>query len=91
MFGRSLVNDDDLSRQEIERLFELAREMKSNPHLFATALERKTLAMIFQKPSLRTRVTFETAMTRMGDTPSILDPRIFPLVSGRAYPMWPGT
>lgn len=66
MYGRSLVNDDDLNREEILRLFELAREMKSNPHHFGGALTRKTLAMIFQKPSLRTRVTFETAMTRMG-------------------------
>jgi ornithine carbamoyltransferase len=68
--GRDLVSAADLSRDEIGRLFARATELKAeyleerrhaNP-----PLERRTLAMLFQKPSLRTRVTFEAGMTQLG-------------------------
>ena len=57
---------DDFSREEVETLLDLAAELKreyiagSNRPL----LHGKTLAMIFQKPSLRTRVSFEMAVRR---------------------------
>lgn len=69
MRGKCLLSISDLSLQEIEKIFEVAKHLKSmsipeqvdNP-----LLAGKTLAMIFEKPSLRTRVTFETGMTQLG-------------------------
>ena len=68
--GRDLLSVADLSRAEVERLFERAAELKAE---FAadrrhdrTRLAGRTLAMLFQKPSLRTRVTFEAGMTQLG-------------------------
>jgi ornithine carbamoyltransferase len=68
--GRDLISAADLSASEIEALFALAAELKAE---FAgdrrharPPLERRTLAMLFQKPSLRTRVTFEAGMTQLG-------------------------
>lgn len=65
---RHLLTCQDLTRDEIWKIFELARDLKEKqksgqPHKL---LEGKSLAMIFQKPSTRTRVSFETAMTQLG-------------------------
>jgi ornithine carbamoyltransferase len=56
----------DWSREEIELLFELAAAIKASPESYATALSGKSLAMIFQKPSTRTRVSFEVGMFQLG-------------------------
>lgn len=74
---RDLVSIHDLSREEIEALFALARDLKDRlqrrePH---PLLPGKTLAMIFEKPSLRTRVTFEVAMTQLGGHAIYLAPQ----------------
>jgi len=63
-----LLSPKDFSREEIEGLFTLAAELKAKqrhgiPH---PLLPGKTLALLFEKPSLRTRVTFETGMTQLG-------------------------
>ena len=68
--GRDFVSAADLAADEARGLFRLAAALKAeyvaerrhaNP-----PLERRTLAMLFQKPSLRTRVTFEAGMTQLG-------------------------
>jgi ornithine carbamoyltransferase len=68
--GRDLLSAADLSVEEIGRLFERATELKAEYRASRTharpPLERRTLAMLFQKPSLRTRVTFEAGMTQLG-------------------------
>ena len=56
----------DWSRDEIELLFEMSAAIKADPEGYAGALAGKTLAMIFQKPSTRTRVSFETGMFQLG-------------------------
>jgi ornithine carbamoyltransferase len=56
----------DWSRDEIELLFEMAAAIKAGPGGYAEALSGKSLAMIFQKPSTRTRVSFETGMFQLG-------------------------
>jgi len=56
----------DWSREEIELLFEEAAAIKANPEGYAASLAGKSLAMIFQKPSTRTRVSFEVGMFQLG-------------------------
>ncbi|HEY3334853.1 MAG TPA: ornithine carbamoyltransferase [Candidatus Limnocylindrales bacterium] len=68
--GRDLVSAADLSAAEIGALFERAATLKAEyvaeRRHAEPPLERRTLAMLFQKPSLRTRVTFEAGMTQLG-------------------------
>jgi ornithine carbamoyltransferase len=66
--GRSLVSLKDFSSEEIIQIIQTADALKlelfrGQPH---PLLAGKTLAMIFQKPSLRTRVSFEVGMTQLG-------------------------
>ena len=70
---KDLVSISDLSSQEIGSLFTSALEIKAGKQGHR-ALPDKTLAMIFEKPSLRTRVTFETGMTQMGGHAIYLGP-----------------
>jgi ornithine carbamoyltransferase len=56
----------DWSREEIELLFELSAALKADPASYATALAGQSLAMIFQKASTRTRVSFEVGMFQLG-------------------------
>src|SRR5918911_1854611 len=76
MKGRSLTSIDDLSADEMWRIFELARDLKQKvktgqPH---PVLAGKSLAMIFEKPSARTRVSFEVGMTQLGGHALYLGP-----------------
>lgn len=64
--GRDLISLLDFSSEELGGLLDLALEVKANPLHYATALSGKNLFMYFEKPSLRTRVTFEAGMTQMG-------------------------
>jgi ornithine carbamoyltransferase len=68
--GRDLLSAADLSRAEVEGLFELAAELKAEFRATrrhaAPPLTGRTLAMLFQRPSLRTRVTFEAGMAQLG-------------------------
>ncbi len=61
-----LVDIDDLSRDDIEQLFDLTDRMKENPDEFSSVMDNKTLVMLFAKPSTRTRLSFETGMTQLG-------------------------
>ncbi len=65
---KDLISIFDLSRDEIYQIFELTKDLKAKQKngVEHKLLKDKTLAMIFEKPSLRTRVTFETGMTQLG-------------------------
>ncbi|MDP3742579.1 MAG: ornithine carbamoyltransferase [Candidatus Micrarchaeota archaeon] len=56
----------DYSGKEIHELIELALDVKKHPEKYSEALKGKTLAMWFEKASLRTRVSFEAGMTQLG-------------------------
>jgi len=56
----------DFAGDDLRRFLELASEVKANPSHWAEALRGRTLFMYFEKPSLRTRVTFEAGMTQLG-------------------------
>lgn len=60
---KDLISISDLARGDIEALFETTRMLKSGA--IKKILYGKTIAMIFEKPSLRTRVTFEVGMTQL--------------------------
>ena len=66
MRGKDLISIHDLSADEIEEIFDLARKMKETPADFSESLTGKTLGMIFQKPSTRTRVSFEVGIYQLG-------------------------
>ena len=73
--GRDLVSIRDLSPIEVESLFHLAGRMKARPQDFRSVLAGKHIAMFFEKPSLRTRLTFEAGICGLGGTVSFLDQR----------------
>jgi len=64
----------DLTPEETARLFDLAADVKANPGRYSGALSGRSLAMIFQKSSTRTRVSFEVGMTQMGGHALFLSP-----------------
>jgi len=64
----------DFSPQEIRRLLDLAADIKACPENYSTALKGRTLAMIFEKPSLRTRVTFDVGIQQLGGFSLYLSP-----------------
>jgi ornithine carbamoyltransferase len=66
MKQKHLLSLRDLSRADIEEIFDLAEQMKASPASYSGALQGKSLAMIFQKPSTRTRVSFEVGMFQLG-------------------------
>jgi len=68
-----LLADTDLSARDLGLIFELAERVKASPGAYAQTLQGKQLALIFEKPSLRTRVTFEVGMTSMGGFGVYLD------------------
>ena len=63
---RNLLGDPDLTHDDLRLVFDLSERIKATPGKYAQALRGKQLAMIFEKPSLRTRTTFEVGMTSMG-------------------------
>jgi len=70
LVGRDLLSVADLSAAEVGRVFETATGLKAEFRATrchaAPPLTGRTLAMLFQKPSLRTRVTFEAGMAQLG-------------------------
>jgi len=62
----NLLSIWELEREQIREYVKLALEVKKNPQKHAHSLEGKTLAMVFEKASTRTRVSFEVGMTQLG-------------------------
>ena len=80
---RHLLTLEDWSREDIAEAIAMAREVKANPAKYADALRGKTLCMIFEKPSLRTRLSFETGMTQLGGHAIYYDTSRSPLGAGK--------
>eukprot|EP00768_Dysnectes_brevis_P004577 gnl/Dysnectes_brevis/329_a364_8827.p1 GENE.gnl/Dysnectes_brevis/329_a364_8827~~gnl/Dysnectes_brevis/329_a364_8827.p1 ORF type:complete len:314 (+),score=82.33 gnl/Dysnectes_brevis/329_a364_8827:26-967(+) len=63
---RHILKISDLSPEEFTHLIDLSIQMKANPEKYTSELKGQTLLAMFAKPSLRTRVSLETAMTKLG-------------------------
>ncbi len=74
----------DHSPEELRGLLDLADRIKANPAAYATRCRGKTLAMIFQKPSLRTRVSFQTGIYQLGGQGIYLGPTDIQLHRGES-------
>jgi len=66
MINRNLITIDDLSNEEIEAIFSLADEMSSRSEDHLSLCRGKVMATLFFEPSTRTRLSFETAIQRLG-------------------------
>jgi len=64
--GSDLLCDLDLTNDEVAYLLDLAAEVKRTPREFGQALAGKSIGMLFEKPSLRTKLTFQLAISQMG-------------------------
>jgi len=74
--GRDFLSVRDLAADELHQLFQKALAMKAAPLKFSTALRGQTLAMVFEKPSLRTRVSFDVGIAQLGGHAIDLSPEI---------------
>jgi ornithine carbamoyltransferase len=86
MKQKHLLSLKDYSRSDIEEILDLARKVKSRPGDYRKALEGKTLGMIFQKPSTRTRVSFEAGMFQLGGHALFLGADAIQLNRGETVP-----
>ncbi len=82
---KDLISIHDLSADEVEALFQLAANVKARPERYRTALAGQTLAMIFEKSSTRTRVSFEVGMYQLGGLATFLSSRDIQI--GRGEPI----
>jgi ornithine carbamoyltransferase len=68
---RHFLTGEELSRDELYALIDRAIDLKASPHS-SDALKRRSVALIFQKPSTRTRVSFEAGIAELGGHPMVL-------------------
>ena len=71
---KDFISVNDITTNEFEEILSLAQDIKNNPEKYKDRLKDKILAMIFEKPSLRTRVTFEAGMIQLGGEAIYLSP-----------------
>jgi len=74
MHKKDFISLRDFSPAEIRHFLEIACRVKAKPEACSQTLKGKTLAMIFEKPSLRTRVTFDVGMEQLGGHAVYLSP-----------------
>jgi len=75
MNKKDILTIGDLSTEEIFEIIELAGKLKKSPLLKKKALKDKVLALLFQKPSNRTRISFEVGMMHLGGNVLYLSPQ----------------
>jgi ornithine carbamoyltransferase len=79
LLGRDLCSTADLSPLEIRATLDLAHALKADPAKYRWALDAKQMVMFFEKASLRTRLTFETAINTLGGSAIFVDQTQSPL------------
>jgi ornithine carbamoyltransferase len=68
-----LLTGTEWASAQVRELFQLATDVKARPDSYRTALAGRSFALIFEKPSLRTRVTFEVGIASLGGSSVFLD------------------
>jgi len=71
---RDLLDITDLAPGEILALLDLAARMKADREAVGTPLAGRTLGLLFEKPSTRTRISFEVAMNQLGGSALVISP-----------------
>ncbi len=66
MKGYDIISIEDLNDQQIQEVLSLAAQMKAAPERYRHTLAGRSMCMLFEKPSLRTRVTFEVGIASLG-------------------------
>lgn len=70
---KDLISIYDLTAREVRQIFITTADLKAEPRKYSDALAGRSVALIFEKPSLRTRVTFDLGATQMGASCVYLD------------------
>ena len=73
---RHFLRDDDLSPAELIEVLDLAAEMKTDPHRVQPLHGPRAVALIFDKPTLRTQLSFATGVAELGGQPITIDTRL---------------
>ena len=81
-----LITGTEWNAARVQELFQLSTEVKTRPHHYGSALAGRFLALILEKPSLRTRVTFEVGMRSLGGTAIFLDQTVSRLGERESIP-----
>lgn len=82
---RHFLRDDDLDPDELIAVLDLAEEMKANRHIHQPFAGPRAVAVIFDKPSTRTRVSFSVGIAELGGYPLVMDAQTSQL--GRGEPI----
>ena len=77
--AKDFLSLKEVSPNDLQILFKLAEKMKKSPTQFLGSLKGKSLALLFQKPSVRTRVSFQVGMAQLGGSSVYMDPQEMPL------------
>jgi len=70
---KDLISIKDFDKDELKEIFDLAKKVKADRQAYRDKLAGKSLALVFEKPSNRTRVSFEAGMTQLGGHAIYLD------------------
>jgi ornithine carbamoyltransferase len=81
-----LLTGAEWNPNRVQELFQLSADVKARPDQYSTALAGRFLALILEKPSLRTRVTFEVGMRSLGGTAIFLDQTVSRLGERESIP-----
>lgn len=71
--GRDFLSVTDVTPQQVRNLIDLAAHIKREPGAFRKSLDGKSVVVIFEKPSLRTRLSFDVGINRLGGRAVTLD------------------
>lgn len=73
LYNQSVLGDLDLTPTQVREVLTLAIDMKASPEKYADALKGKSIATLYEKPSLRTRVSFDVGINKLGGHSVYLD------------------